>query len=115
MTVNFLIQQVHQIQDLQQKRHALNDISQKLLSLSLQDLEDVSAAGLFLFFKKQQGFDLDNAVMAYYILQQLHQYEDNLFYAAMSRKKVREFGAFLMHVAELKGISLSDYAVKVGA
>ena len=115
MSINILIQQIHAIEDVQVKRQALNDISQQLLSLSLQDLEEVSAAGLFLFFKSNQGFDLEKAVMAYYVLQQLHQYEDNLFYAAMSRKKVKEFGAFLLHCAEMKGVSLSEYAVELTA
>lgn len=87
----------------------LNQIAEKHLGLSLGDLETIGVPRLSLFLLGRQEVDVSKALIAYGIFEKLLEFEDNMFCAAMYRRKVKDLYAVLVEVSERHDLSLENY------
>ena len=99
-----------EIQSLSKDMHyfaKLDEISQSNLGLTLGDLETLSITRLSLFLIS--GQDIGKGLIAYSVLEKLLEFEDNLFCAAMYRRKLKDLVLVLSEVADRQGVSLQGY------
>ena len=87
----------------------LDAIANEYLGLSLGDLETIGIPRLSLFLLDHQGVNLSKGLIAYYILEKLLQFEDNMFCAAMYRRKMNDLYGVLTDIALRHGLSLEGY------
>jgi hypothetical protein len=87
----------------------LNRIAEEHLGLSLGDLETIGVPRLSLFLLGNQEMDVTKALIAYGIFEKLLEFEDNMFCAAMYRRKVKDLYAVLVDVAYRYNLSLDNY------
>lgn len=87
----------------------LDAIAQDHLGLSLGDLETIGIPRLSLFLLDHQGLNLSKGLVAYSIFEKLLQLEENMFYAAMYRRKMNDLYSVLNDIAGRHGLSLKGY------
>ena len=87
----------------------LDSIANEHLGLSLGDLETIGIPRLSLFLLDHQGMNLSKGLVAYSIFEKLLQLEDNIFCAAMYRRKMNDLYSVLSDIAERHGLSLEGY------
>ena len=87
----------------------LDRIAQDHLGLALGDLETIGIPRLSLFLLDHQGVNLSKGLIAYSIFEKLLQLEENMFYAAMYRRKMNDLYGVLSDIAGRHGLSLEGY------
>lgn len=87
----------------------LNAIAHEHLGLTLGDLETIGIPRLSLFLLDHQGVNLSKGLIAYSIFEKLLQLEDNIFCAAMYRRKMNDLYSVLIDIADRHGVSLEGY------
>lgn len=87
----------------------LDSIAHEHLGLSLGDLETIGIPRLSLFLLDHQGANLSKGLIAYSIFEKLLQFEDNMFCAAMYRRKMNDLYSVLIDIADRHGVSLEGY------
>ena len=87
----------------------LDRIAQEHLGLSLGDLETIGIPRLSLFLLDHQGVNLSKGLIAYSIFEKLLQLEENMFCAAMYRRKMNDLYCVLRDIASRHGLSLEGY------
>lgn len=87
----------------------LDAIAHDNLGLSLGDLETIGIPKLSLFLLDHQGVNLSKGLIAYSIFEKLLQFEDNMFCAAMYRRKMKDLYSVLIDIADRHGLSLEGY------
>jgi hypothetical protein len=88
---------------------SLNKIAEEHVGLSLGDLETIGVPRLSLFLLGNQEVDVSKALIAYEIFEKLLAFEDNMFCAAMYRRKVKDLYAVLIEIADRHNLSLENY------
>ena len=87
----------------------MNQIAQEYVGLSIGDIELLSVPRLGLFLHGDDGMDLGKCLVTYVILEKLLSFENNIFCAAMYRRKSQDFFEMMQEVAFQKGISFQAY------
>ena len=87
----------------------LDRIAEEYLGLSLGDLETIGIPRLSLFLLDHQGVNLSKGLIAYAIFEKLLELEDNIFCAAMYRRKLKDLFSVLTDIADKNGLSLQGY------
>lgn len=87
----------------------MDEISQDYVGLAVGDIEVLSVTRLSLYLHGENGLDLGKCLVTYVILEKLLAFEENIFCAAMYRRKCHDFFEMMQEVASLKGISLRAY------
>jgi len=87
----------------------LDAIANEHLGLALGDLETIGIPRLSLFLLDHQGMNLSKGLIAYSIFEKLLQFEDNMFCAAMYRRKMNDLYSVLTDIADRHGLSLEGY------
>ena len=104
-----VLEEIYDISKDSQYFSMLNQIAEKHLGLSLGDLETIGVPRLSLFLLGSQQVDVSKALIAYGIFEKLLEFEDNMFCAAMYRRKVKDLYAILVEVSERHDLSLENY------
>ena len=104
-----VLEDIHCIDKSQRYFALFNQISEEHLGLELGDLETLCATRLALFLIDHQAMDLSKVLIAYAMIERLLEFEDNLFCAAMYRRKLKDLSAIIIDISERHGISVQQY------
>ena len=87
----------------------LDTITRTYLGLSLGDLEMLSVPRISLFLHDHYGLDLSKCLIAYLIFEKLVEFEQNMFVAALYRRKMSDVYDMIQDIARNHGVSLEAY------
>ncbi len=87
----------------------LDEICLEHLGLSLGDLETLSIPRLSLFLLDHAEVDVSKALIAHCVLEKLIEFEDNIFCAAMYRRKNKDLNAIIVDISQRHNLGLERY------
>lgn len=84
-------------------------LSRYQISMSIEEMELLSAPMLRLFLTGRSGFDIPKGLIAYAVLLQLLQQENNPFCVLNKQNTLREFAELLIVAADKQGVDISEF------